>query len=440
MPTTSLVYKEDFNPLRVDKNIAFNILAFRAFDEDAKILKAILLYMAINHQEEDLFGFYKIDPKKFSKMMFLNESHLFRMHPRPFFIENDPNARVRIENEQKHGRMSHHRTWSTYFENALYILTNKSIIDDYRIKEGNKSIISTQRFNFIDEIRFELIKTGKTKRIMYYYKPNKKYEDNLKTYFLNSKIEKYNSLKKPKLDEAYLDILNRINNANAKGLNSIAFSADGLALILQIKKYKRFSAYKTKITEKFEVLKKTIADDVKGLDLTWANPKDSLGAHISNLQKNTPKVIYKNVPIVSWDRLTKEQKTKNDSKIFKNLFDTELTRALIVAFFNTNQAKLTSDEEQKKIAFYRWIFSDIDMDIKEIKFKDTYVDVYKNTKSLKAFSDDYTKVLNYLSKVQAKHNCISHYDDKLYLQLKDKKIEFKHLYELLNYVKEYLIK
>lgn len=438
--STSLIYNEHLNPLRVDKNIAFNILAFRAFDDDAKILKAILLYMAINHQEEDLFGFYKLDPKTFAKLMFLSESHLFRMHPKPFFIENDPKARVLIENEQINGRMSHHRTWSTYFENALYMLTNKSIIDDYRIKEGNKSIISTQRFNFIDEIRFELIKTGKTKRIMYYYKPNKKYEDNLKTYFLNTKIEKYNALKKPKLDEAYLDILNRINNANVKGLNAITFNIDDIATILQIEPYKRFSAYKNKISEKFEVLKKTIGNDIKGLDLTWANPNDSLGSHISNLQMDKPKVIYKNVAIISWDRLTKEEKSKKDSNIFKNIFDTELTRALIQAFFNTHEAKLTNDEERKKIAFYVWMFSDQDMDIKQIKFNDTYVEVYKNTKSLKPYAEDFVKVLKYVVKVQSKHNCISFNNDKLYLQLKDKKVEFKHLYELLNYIQHYLIK
>jgi len=107
----SLNYNENrHNPMRVDKNIAFNITTFREFDKDANIIIAILLYTAINHQEEDLFGFYKIDPENFSKKMGLNKNHLFRMHPSPYFLENDPDAKTLLEQEKIEGRMSKYRT------------------------------------------------------------------------------------------------------------------------------------------------------------------------------------------------------------------------------------------------------------------------------------------------------------------------------------------
>lgn len=434
----NIVPQNYFYPIRVDKNVAFNIAAFREFGDDSKILKAIIIYMAINHQEEDLFGFYKLDPKKFAKEMYLQESHLFRMHPSPFFIEHDPNARVLIDNEQKEGRMSSHRTWSTYFENALYILTNRSIIDDYRYKEGNKTIVSTRRFNFIDEIRFELVKTGKTKRILYYYKPNKIYEENLKTYFLNTKIQKYNRLKKPKLDEAYLDILNRINNTNIKNLNSIKFSIDTLANILQVKPYKRFSSYKIKVTEKFEVLRKVIDNDIRNLQLTWANPSKNIGTYISKVDKTKPKVIYDNIAIISWERLTKKEQSAKDSKTYKNLFETELNRSLIKAFFRSNRIKLKShDEDYKKKLFYSWILSENDMDIKEIKYQDTYLFVYKNTDNIKSHTKTFLKTLKYLAKLKEEHDCFRFSNDLLYFVTKDKETQFKHFYELLNHFHKY---
>ncbi len=431
-----VVYSE-VNPIRVDKNVAFNIAAFRRFPEDSKLLKAIILYMAINHQDEDLFGFYKLDPIKFAEKMYFNRTFLFRKHPSPFFLEHDPNAQVLVRNEMSHrpnGRMSEHRTWSSYLENALYILTNQSIIDDYRYKEGDKMTVSTTRVNFIDEIRFELIKVGRNHRVMYYYKPNKKYEDNLKSYFLITKIQKFNLLKKPKLDEAYLDILNRIHNANSKGLNAILFNIDTLAHIMQIADYKRFSSKKAKVTEKFEILRKTIGEDVKSLTLTWVNPNDSISSIIDGIKYKNSTGKYKNVAQISWSRLTKKETTDRNTRIFKTIFNQELNRALISAFFNAHEPKtrVLSDERKKK-AFYRWMFSMDDMDIKEIKFKDTYLQIYKNTMSLVAFTKEYTRMIKEMAKLQAKHNCFQYENDLIYFHMSKKTVSFRHFHEILTY-------
>ncbi|MEO1485679.1 MAG: hypothetical protein AAFU57_08030 [Bacteroidota bacterium] len=433
-------YQSDANSLRVDKNVAFNILSFRDLGDDSKLVKAVLVYTALNHQEDDLFGFYRLDPKKFAKAMFLTESHLYRLHPSPYFLKHDPNAQEKLERERnaEHGRMSEWRTWSTYLENALYILTNQSIVDDYRFKDEQQTVIKTTRFNFFDEITFKLEKSGKTKRIIYYYKPNVKYENNLKQFFLVGEIKKYTQLRKPKLDDAYLNILNRIAGANHKENNFLRFNIDDIAEILVIRKYKRFSDYKAKISEKFERLRSVIGDDIKGLALTWINPEDDMGDHVEYIQEGK-KSRYDNVALITWDRLTNEQIRTRDNKIFKNIFDTELTRAFVQTYFKNYEGKLVGlSEDRKKELFYEWFFSEADKDIKEVKYKDTYVEIYKGSKGMNAYAREFLKVLEFANNIQQKHQCISFENDQLALYFKDKKVTFKHLYQLMHHLQEML--
>ena len=202
-PTEVITYNPNPLPVRIDKNFAFHISSFKnLFGEDAKLLKAIIFYMAINFQEKDLFGFYKLDPKEFADKLKFAKTHLFYLHENPFFVTHDPNAQELLALEEKHGRNSAHRTWRTTLENALYILTNRSFIDDYRIREQNKTIVETQRFNFIDTIRFEHVRTWKTKKVVYYYKPNPLFEQNLRTYFIGTFTEHFVALRKSNLDES----------------------------------------------------------------------------------------------------------------------------------------------------------------------------------------------------------------------------------------------
>ena len=433
-------YIYDFGKVftRIDKNFAYNIGNFRTFQEDAKILKQLLAYIAVTYQDQDLFGFFKLDPKKFAKTMYLNDRKLFSIHPDPYFKKHHPKATILIDQEQKKGRMSEHRTWSSYLENALYLLANYSFINDYRTKEGNKIIVSTERFNYLDDIKFKLVKTGKTKKIVYYYKPNEKFIKNLQSYFLNIDIQKFNVLKKPNLEEAYVSITNSVNNESVKGINAITYSVDALADILNVDSYAKFSQYKSKITEKFERLKNTIGEDIPGLDLTWINPSTSIGGHIATIGSETPTVKYKSVPIVSWNKLTKKEKDEIDRKTFKNIFDTQLTRSLIHAYLNMNKVKssIFDDEETKKKGFYNWFFSEEDLDIKQIQFKHSYVEVYKNTLNLSNLEQDFTSVIKYLSKIQSEHNCIKYIDNKLLFVTKEKTVEFSHLYQLINHVLE----
>ena len=423
--------------LRIDKNVAFNISSFRTFGEESRLLKAVVIYMALNHQEEDLFGFYKLDPTQFAKLMGFTKTNLFRKHENPFFLNHDPNALVLLHNEENYkpnGRMSEHRTWSSCLENALYRLTNQNIVDNYRHRNEDKTIVVTQRFNFIDEIRFELVKKGKVHEVVYYYKPNSKYEDNLRNYFLRSKIDKYISLRKPKLDEAYLDILNRIENAKAKNLNAILFNIDTAAKIMQIGTYKDFSLYKRKVTEKFELLRKTIGEDIQGLSFIWINPKDNITSSISNIKNKKTTVKNKNVVQLSWNKLSKEEERQKNSKVFNNIFKTELNRALITSYFQTSHSKKgVLSEERKKKAFYSWIFSNNDMDIKEIAFKHIYFQTYKNTVSLAAFTKDFIKILKYMAKIQKEHSCFQFKDNVISLSKKPETIIFKHFHEVLTY-------
>lgn len=430
--------------IRVDKNFAFNIQEFRVFEEDSKLLKALIIYMAWNNQK-DLFGFYKIDPANFAKIMFFNKNHLFQIHPNPKQLQLK-NAVDLLAKESLHGRMTEFRTWSSYLENALFILNNEKIIKDYRYKTDKKAISSIKSFTFLDEIQFEIVKTGKTKKIIYKYIPNEKFQENLKNYFLNTKLNKYNVLKKPNLDEAYLDILNRINNCNAKNENSITFNLDNFASILGIGKYKSFSKYKLKISSKFELLKKTIGSDVKDLELIWGKRKGHAQSLVSKLSANSKRtttassVNYDNIPIITWRAESKDELRIKDSETFKNIFDTELIKELTKAYFWSNNTEIDElDEFNKKKSFYAWFFSEKDMDVKSIKFQDTYVDVYKSTDGLAFQENKFNETIKRLIKIKSEvPNFITLTSNGL-LHLKfpngDSK-KFEHLYEVINIFSE----
>lgn len=421
-------------PVLLDRNMAYNIREFRKYGKDSKLLRSILLFMAVNHQQIDLFGFYKLDPARFAEIMNLNREHLFRKHPQPYFIGHREDSQDLLERERKEGRMSPYRTWSTELENALYILTHVTIFDDYHYKTENGAIMGTQRFNYLDEIRFELVDVAKTQKIIYYYKPNPLFEKNLKNYFLLSKVKKYLDLKKPRLDEAYLDLTNRINIAESDGKSSIVFNIDTISDIMNIQKYAQFSKQKAKVTEKFEKLRSVVGDDKPGLDLTWARSDSNMEDYANKVQgKRTRKVD--NLAIISWDLLKKEDREAKESEIWKYNFNLELNRALIRAFFNTKDAELSHlSDEAKKEAFYGWMLSEEGMDIKEIKYQDTYVDIYKSTRALPKFKEEFVKTVTKMARWQNEFNCFSYNEDQICFTDKKGTTRFSHFYELYNFI------
>ena len=441
MSTTEVIpYNINPLPVRIDKNFAFHISSFKdLFAEDAKLLKAVIFYMAINFQDKDLFGFYKLDPKDFADKLKFNKPLLFSIHKNPFFMTHDVNAEKLLFLEEKHGRNSEYRTWKTVLENALYILTNKSFIDDYRIREQGKTVVETERFNFIDKIRFEHIKTGKTKKIVYYYKPNPLFEQNLKTYFIGTFTEHFVALRKSNLEEAYLNLLNRINNRASKGFNSIEFSIDTIATLLNINKYKEFSLYKRKVTSKFKKLKISLDQQVKELQLTWIKPTSTTA--VSNLIESivipNKNVKYDNIALISWESYTKEETYKRNEKVYNNIFDVELNRKLIESYFNTHQGKLLNfDEEIKKASFYKWIFSLDEMNIKSATYISCYIEIKKNNKNIEYDTSFFLKSLVYISQIQKKYDCFKLRRNQIVLSLKDKKIVFNHFYEIINHFSE----
>tara|TARA_R110000744_G_scaffold380545_1_gene501904 strand:- start:2784 stop:4154 length:1371 start_codon:yes stop_codon:yes gene_type:complete len=436
-PTEVITYNPNPLPVRIDKNFAFHISSFKElFGEDSKLIKAIIFYMAVNFQQKDLFGFYKLDPKEFCDKLKYHQSHLSYIHKNPFFLAHDPNAQQLLHLEQKHGRNSVHRTWSTVLENALYILTNRSFIDDYRVRKQNKTVVETQRFNFIDTIRFEHVKTGKTKKTVYYYKPNPLFEENLRTYFIGSFTSHFTSLRQNNLDDSYLNLLNRINNATSNKLSGIQFSIGALAEILNISEYKRFALYKRKVTAKFDTLIPFLDSHFKGLQLTWIKPSSVSATSdlIESIVIPNSKVNYENIALVTWEIYSKEETAKNNQKTYDNIFDTELARNIIKAYFDTHEGKLlNADEEDKKLSFYKWVFSPNDMQLKKATYITTYGAIKKHQINIEQHASFYLKTLVYISAIQEKHNCIHFEKNTIKLSLKGKEIIFNQLYELTNY-------
>jgi len=427
---------DSYSNIRVDKNFAENIKNIsKNYKKDAAIIKAILMYMAYDSQK-DLFGFYKIDPQEFADTMFFQKTNLFRMHPNPKQLLKK-GVKEDIENEKRFGRMSEHRMWKSNLENALYILSTESVVTDYKYKVDTKSIGVVERFNFIDKIEFELEYVGRTKKIIYKYKPNPKFEENLKTYFSNVCIKKYGLLKKPKLEDAYVDLLNQINNQNVKGLNTKAFKLEIFADIMSIKKHEDFSNYKSKINTKFERLKAVVGDDVKGLKLIWGKSSDHIESTMNALivNRKKQKVKYDNIPILTWDRVSQNDLSIISSKLFKTMFRQQLFKGLSKICFSKYKDEITHFIDQEKIVFfYEWILSSSDLDIKLIKYKDTFIDIYKSTNSLPKFSLEFKDTLKALSNAYYTKKTIILSADKIILNTKrfsNKK--FNHFYELMDF-------
>lgn len=434
------------NNFRIDKNIADN---FKALEDTlpkdvSKYVKAILFYMALNRQK-DLFGFYKLDLAEFADSMGFDPANIKRFHKNPRQLTDLGNkVQYYLEKEKKDTRHSTSRLWRSNFENALYILSTQSFVNEYRYKTETKAVVGTKSIQFIEDFSAEMISVGKTKKVVYKYKPNPLFEESLKTYFLNANLSKINQLRKPRLVGAYLRILNEVHANNYKNKNAKTFSLREMSSILDIGSYSQVPRLKTKITKKFEKLVEIVGSDIKGLSLTWGvgnigetNAIEYLDDQLSIFKSNT-KTLNKSlsIPIITWDLLSKDEQSKKDSIIFKKMFNQELIKNLSQFCFSAYEKDVfRSSEEFKMKFFYDWFFSEIDLAQKKIKYQSTYLDIYKNTKSEAAFSDDYFEAVNGLSYAYKNGSLEFNSNfDTILLHLKNKESKsFNNIYETITW-------
>ncbi|SEC67723.1 hypothetical protein SAMN04489761_3474 [Tenacibaculum sp. MAR_2009_124] len=371
------------NNVRIDKNLAFNITDFRKYSKkDEALIKSLVIYMSLNFQK-NLFGLVDIDPADFAKRMKIYRTDLFKKHDDPLFfkVSSTPKEEL-LRLEKEHGNMSQYRCWNTNLENALFVLKYENIISSYKSKSGDEERITLNNFAYIKELHLVFKKVGKTKKIIYQYKPTEEFEFSLRKFFFNANITTFLALRSSSLEDWYLNLLNRIQVQQYTGnTKPIYYKIVDFAKLLNISTQRleanekdAFSDVKKKINRKF---KKTflpkVEKEIMGLELNWRKSENSK---------------YYNVVEISWIKPSEESLKENKKSIYEDLFLTELFKNLSV-FYNENYLSLESDMETKTNKFLKWLFSYNDLDIKKGKYISVFADIKGKHSKLEEKAHDY---------------------------------------------------
>jgi len=354
--------------VRIDKNFAYNILDFEKFDE-SKLIKDLLFYISFTYQNHtDLFGFGLLDPKNFASVMSLDYSNLFRKHPNPFQLLNLSDNKINnlLQKENDFGRMSEHRLWTSYLENALYILKSKPVYSVYKHKDDNKVFIEEKNFIILESIGIQINKIKGQKKLLYKYKLNKLFIANLKKFFLNAELKTYIELKKPNLDNFFITVSNLIQSLSAKNINGHYFKFDELAELLKVSQ-KEPKFVKRDINKKMKLVLPYLEPLFKNISFFW-------------VKGNGQRFAY--VPAISWTLEKKEKKESEFSQsIHKDIFRNDIRHEFLEFFrynyFDNLFTELHSDNETKQ--FFLWLVSDKDLSEKTALFITVYSRYNKTT-------------------------------------------------------------
>jgi len=429
--------------LRVDKNFAYNISVFRKYDaEDRSLLKDIILYVTLYFQQENLFGYYNLDPDHFCKIMGRKKNKIFAKHENPIFYKiSDKSKEELIELEQQHGRLSKHRIWDTKFENALLILKYETLISSYAHSGPNTDRVTIEDFQYFKKIHIVVEKRGKARKIIYQYQPTEEFKASLIRFFCNVNLKTYLNTKQKHLDECYFELINRVNGQELKQKTETFYNIIEFAKLLNISaqallneaahnktlsngqkpKKGAFTDLKRKINRKFNTFQDLTDTDFNNLELTWTKAP---GARSTN---------YDNVVKISWTGKSEAVRKEEVKKIFDDLFFTELIKDLSF-FFNNNHTLFEVDNEIVINKFLNWLFSDKDFEIKKSKYVSVFVDTKGGgyTKIEDKAIQFFSNLIN-VGKANDKEQ-LFYYQDKKFIVVdpkQAKKHEYGHIKEMI---------
>lgn len=267
--------------LRVDKNMAFQILDFKKQGREMEILlKNLVIYMSLNFQK-NLFGLVELDPSDFAKTMKLDRSDLFRKAENPIYYELQNKTEEELKDlERLHGNMSEYRCWDNNLENALLILQHINIHSSYKTKLNNSEKITIKNFRYIKSIHIFYRTVGKTKKIIYQYEPTEEFEQSLRKFFLLTNVNKFIALRKSNLEDCYFRLFNQIQDEELNNNDKIKYSFESIAELLDIDLSKslqknEFSDKKYRINSRLKKFIEVVGNDIKGLTFRWEKGKNS---------------------------------------------------------------------------------------------------------------------------------------------------------------------
>lgn len=308
-------YKNE--PLRFEKNIAFNISSLPIEDQDKytkRVVKALIVYLSAQTQE-DLFGMGTLDPENFAKVMKLSPKNLNKT------CEN-PACKVYKNLKRK---------YETYIENALFILGFRPLVAEFQTTDDNNERTIVKGINILDEITFgeERINTKGGKQKKYYlYKMNDFFKKNLSNYYTKLKIESYINISNINSENFYLHLKNiYTSHIQDPKTTRWSFSIEQLAELLNVSienlevKYQRRD-----INIKLKKIKKQLEKEIKGINFKWI--KSSYNPQIKVLE-------------FSWDNIERVEEIRNAEK--RKIFNKVLKLELIEKYKKENKEAILND-------------------------------------------------------------------------------------------------
>ncbi|MFJ1491664.1 hypothetical protein [Capnocytophaga canis] len=319
--------------VNIDKNISFNILSITNAERQTEIIiKSLLLYLSYSIFEEvyetDLFGFITLDPYKFAETMKLSRTTLNRKHPNPAWkLRNPDTVPARFD---------------SYLGNALYILSTHNFIQHYYIREGNNKINGVKNFMFIEEAQEvrTIVNKGRREKIQYKIKLDKRYENNLKEFFLKSNLNHFITFKESSSEDFYLYIINLYHTYRIKDMNHYVLNFDEVVKYLKInikntKENKRL--IKSKINGYFKNVIDNVSKDIPGLNFYWIKGQNE---------------SYAYTPVMEWTKLEKEILEADNNSVMYKTFKKMLRKELYMHYIKNTTNPIFAEE-----AFFAWISS-----------------------------------------------------------------------------------
>ena len=342
---------EILSNIRVDKNLAYNILDFKKIEDfqTRSILKSLLLYFSFQY-EKDLFGYGKLDPVVFSKLFKYNRSNLSRYVENPKFKADGLNTVVE---------------WNTYLENALYILATTPVFEEYKGQDENYNVVGFKNYVILKEIFRYTPKDksrGKVKKY-YQYVLDSSFEINLKKFFLNVNVGCYLEAKKWNGEDFYLQIMNIYNQSKMNGQTSFYWRINELIEYFNVS-HKEIRIQKQRLNTFLKKYETLLENEIKGISFEW---------------KKTGEQKFAYTLFMMWEK--QDQKEIEQEKIFKleQLFLDTLKRELYNCY-----RKNDINSKEKIEFFYKWLVLKENKDL----IISTYMKVVNDLKSKSTWGGD----------------------------------------------------
>lgn len=337
------------NNLRIDKNIAYNIIEVNKIEDVQTqiIIRGLLIYFSLSYQA-DLFGYGVLDPHDFAEKMNLNIKNLLRKHPNPKFIEDSNLSEKKLYEREKNNDKYNNETrvWDSYLENALYIMFSTPIFEKYKGSTEDQDFIGLKNHLLIKEIQLFPKKNsvGRRTKLYYKYKLDDYFERNLRRFFLQINFATFQIAQSKGVDSLYLTVMNIYNSYKTKGLNIYHFKFNDLLSYFNINEDLEPRRKKEKLNVQLKKLDKIIKPNIPGFKFDWI---------AGDGQR------FKYVPVIIWDKIDLKIEKENDYKVTQDVFYKHLRKNLYEIYQSQYKGNTGGVN-----GFYRWLKSDEDKDLK----------------------------------------------------------------------------